>query len=79
MSDKASDKTTYASPQSIDRAATQEIKATIHRRLLETLDLVEAGRMPVEELQAECSRRVDLLLDEQRCPLSAPERQYLVR
>ena len=79
MSDNASDKTTYASPQSIDRAATQEIKATIHRRLLETLDLVEAGRMPVEELQAECSRRVDLLLDEQRCPLSAPERQYLVR
>ena len=30
--------------------------------------------MPREQLQQECSRRVDHLLNEQRCPLSAPEK-----
>jgi pilus assembly protein CpaF len=55
------------------------MKATIHRRLLETLDLNEARRMPVHQLHAECSRRVDMLLDEQRCSLSGPERQQLLR
>jgi pilus assembly protein CpaF len=35
--------------------------------------------MPLEQLQAECSRRVDDLLAEQRRPLSRPERQQLVR
>jgi pilus assembly protein CpaF len=57
----------------------QEMKAKVHRRLIETMDLVEARRMPVEQLHAECSRRVDALLNEQRCPLSAPEKQQLLR
>ena len=35
--------------------------------------------MPVEQLQAECSRRVDILLNEQRTPLSAPEKAQLLR
>ena len=65
--------------QSLARSATQDVTARIHSRLLETLDLMEAQRMPVEELHRECSRRVDLLLNEQRCPLSAPERQRLLR
>ncbi|MDB5172567.1 MAG: tadA capF [Phycisphaerales bacterium] len=57
----------------------QQIKANVHRRLLETMDLTEARRMPVEQLHAECSRRVDMLLTEQRCPLSAPEKLQLLR
>src|SRR5213594_2756998 len=57
----------------------QTIKSDVHRRLLETLDLAQARRMPREQLQAECSRRVDQLLSEQRCPLSAPEKQKLLR
>src|SRR3989475_2882961 len=57
----------------------QTIKSDVHRRLLETLDLAQARRMPREQLQAECSRRVDQLLNEQRCPLSAPEKQKLLR
>ena len=65
--------------QSIDRTATQQVTARIHSRLLETLDLNEAQRMPIDELHRECSRRVDLLLNEQRCPMSAPERQKLLR
>ena len=35
--------------------------------------------MPVEQLQSECSRRVDVLLNEQRTPLSAPEKAQLLR
>ena len=57
----------------------QQIKANVHRRLLETMDLAEARQMPVDQLRAECSRRLDLLLNEQRCPLSAPEKQQLLR
>jgi pilus assembly protein CpaF len=60
-------------------SATQQIKLNVHKRLLETMDLAEARRMPAEQLHGECSRRVDVLLTEQRCPLSAPEKQLLVR
>ncbi|HSU69762.1 MAG TPA: CpaF family protein [Tepidisphaeraceae bacterium] len=60
-------------------AGSQQIKANVHRRLLETMDLTEARQMPVDQLRAECSRRLDMLLNEQRCPLSAPEKQQLLR
>src|SRR6202050_4452254 len=56
-----------------------QIKANVHRRLLELMDLQEPRRMPVEQLHAECSRRVDQLLNEQRLPLSAPEKAQLMR
>jgi len=58
--------------------AIQQVKINVHRRLLETLDLVEARRMSPAKLHEECSRRVDMLLDEQRCPLSGPEKQQLL-
>lgn len=57
----------------------QRLKAEVHRRLLETMDLVEAQRMPIDELHRECSRRADVLLSEQRYPLSAPEKQKILR
>ncbi len=57
----------------------QQIKTNVHRRLLETLDLREARSIPLEELQRECSRRIDFLLGEQRCPLSAQEKHQLLR
>jgi pilus assembly protein CpaF len=60
-------------------AGNVDLKTTVHRRLLETLDLNEARRMPRELLQKECSRRVDALLNQQGCPLSGPEKQQLVR
>lgn len=62
-----------------DTRASQEIKATVHRKLLDTLDFAEARRMPIEQLQQECSRRVDVLLTEQQCPLSAADKQQLLR
>ena len=63
----------------MDQAAMQRLKLEVHRRLLDTMDLIEAQRMPIDELHRECSRRADLLLSEQRYPLSAPERQRILR
>jgi len=56
----------------------QMIKAKVHRKLLEVLDLNEAHRIPVEQLHAECANRVDALLSEQKYPLSGPEKQQLL-
>ena len=44
----------------------ESIKAGIHKRVLDTLDFVQARKMSQEELYAECSRRVEALLNEQR-------------
>jgi pilus assembly protein CpaF len=46
---------------------------------METLDLVAAQKLPVQELREECLRRVDLLLNEQRTPLTTVEKQQLLR
>src|SRR2546423_10311166 len=59
-------------------ASAQSIKTAVHRRLLETMDLTQARKMPREQLQQECSRRVDQLLNEQACPLSAPGQKKVV-
>jgi len=56
----------------------QRIKAIVHRRLLESMDLAEARRMPLDQLHRECSRRVDVLLGEQQYPLSSPEKRQLL-
>src|SRR3954469_25414863 len=71
--------TAVAAPPLQSDAAATLIKTEVHRRLLESMDLAQARRMPREQLQSECSRRVDQLLNEQRCPLSAPEKQKLLR
>jgi len=56
----------------------QRIKANVHRKLLEILDLNEARRMPLEQLHKECSRRVDVLLGVEKYPLSIPEKEQLL-
>lgn len=55
------------------------LRTTIHRQLLNTMDMNEARQLKVEELHAECSRRADILIHEQRVPLTGPEKQQLVR
>ncbi len=60
-------------------AALQTVKANVHRRLLETLDFAAARTMSQDQLHAECSRRVDALLSEQRCPLPAGEKAALLQ
>ena len=76
-SNVSEDLATPAAPNSA--AQVQAIKTKVHRRLLETLDLVQARRMSPEELRRECSRRTDTLLAEEQCPLSASEKRHLVR
>jgi len=57
----------------------QKIKADIHRKLLEVLDLNEARRIPIEQLHEECRKRVDALLSAQQYPMSGPDKQQLLR
>lgn len=57
----------------------QIIKAKVHRRLLEILDLNEARRIPIEQLHVECANRVNALLNEHKYPLSGPEKEQLLR
>ena len=57
----------------------QKIKADIHRKLLEVLDLNEARRIPIEQLHEECRKRVDTLLSAQQYPMSGPDKQQLLR
>ncbi|MCE5325963.1 MAG: CpaF family protein [Planctomycetaceae bacterium] len=56
----------------------QQVKTAVHRRLLETMDLMAARRMSMPQLHEECTRRVNQLLSEQHYPLSAPEKRRLV-
>lgn len=57
----------------------QKIKAEIHRKLLDVLDLNEARKIPLEQLHEECCKRVDALLTAQQYPLSGPDKQRLLR
>jgi pilus assembly protein CpaF len=59
--------------------ALQKIKAEIHRKLLEVLDLNEARKIPIEQLHQECSNRVDALLNARQYPMSGPDKQRLLR
>lgn len=59
--------------------ALQKIKAEIHRKLLEVLDLNEARKIPLEQLHQECSNRVDALLNARQYPMSGPDKQRLLR
>jgi len=62
-----------------NRPSPYEIKMDVRRRLLESLDLGMARQLPVDELYTHCSRQVDVLLSEQHCPLSIPEKDQLLR
>lgn len=69
--------TVYAEvgPDSNGRSNGQQLKAPVHRQLLENMDLAQARQMPREQLLKECSRRIDQLLTDQRSPLSASDKQ----
>ena len=62
-----------------ENVALQKIKAELHRKLIEVLDLNEARQIPIERLHDECSNRVDALLSAQQYPLSGPDKQRLLR
>ena len=68
-----------ADPRSREEILRQDLKQRVHRRLMETLDLAQAQRLPPDELREECLRRVDFLLNEQRVPLNAAKKQLLLQ
>ncbi len=57
----------------------QDLKSRVHRRLVDNLDLAQAQKLAEEDLRAECFRRVDVLLGEERTPLTTSEKRQLVR
>jgi pilus assembly protein CpaF len=62
-----------------DSAFRQDLKAKVHARLMDSMDLIQAQKMPINELRDECLRKVDMLLTEQRAPLTTVEKQQLLR
>jgi pilus assembly protein CpaF len=69
--------TAPASVASSDTAI--QVKARIHRKLLQVMDLNEARRISLDQLHDQCAQRVNTLLLEEKVPLSGPERQQIVR
>ncbi|MDH4201689.1 MAG: CpaF family protein [Phycisphaerae bacterium] len=55
------------------------IKAGVHQRLLSALNLHEVQKLPLEQLQKECSAKVDAMLTQEQYPLTGPEKQNLLR
>ena len=64
--------------RSAELSDTHQLKSDIRREFLESIDLVQASRMPAEQLHKECSRRVDRLLSDRSFPLSGVEKQQLL-
>jgi pilus assembly protein CpaF len=56
-----------------------QLKARLHRKLIQVMNLAEARRVPLQQLHAQCAERVEALLREERIPLSGPEKQQLIR
>ena len=55
------------------------IKSSVHQRLLGALNLQEVQKFPLEQLQKECSSKVDAMLAQEQYPLTGPEKQILLR
>ncbi|MCE5185279.1 MAG: CpaF family protein [Planctomycetaceae bacterium] len=54
-----------------------KIKSKVHQRLLTLLDLTEAQRFSADRLQSEVSTKIDVLLGQEKYPLSGPDKQQL--
>ena len=53
------------------------IRDKVHQQLLGVLNLQEAQRFPVEQLHRECSAKIDSMLNQEKYPLTGPEKQQL--
>jgi len=60
-------------------STTLQLKARVHRKLVQVMNLTEARQISIQELHAQCAERVDALLREEKIPLSASEKQQLIR
>jgi len=60
------------------KSVMHRIKAKVHQRVLEMLDLNQAQNFPLEHLHKECSSKIDALLMQEQYPLTGPEKQILL-
>src|ERR687886_655370 len=56
----------------------QEMKARLHRAIINRMDLTKLGQLDPEQLKSEVSRLAEGLLAQENAPLSANERERLV-
>jgi len=56
-----------------------DLKARVHRRLLDSIDLAQARELPEEKLRTECATRVETLLKNEGTPLSASDKERLIQ
>ena len=54
------------------------IKSSVHQRLVSALNLHEVQKYPLQQLQKECSSKVDEMLAQEKYPLTGPEKQLLL-
>jgi pilus assembly protein CpaF len=66
-------------PGRVEGEASLQLKARLHRKLIQAMNLVEASRVPLQKLHGQCAERIDALLRDEGIPLSGPEKQQLIR
>jgi pilus assembly protein CpaF len=65
-------------PQNSGANLYQEMKARLHRAIINRMDLTKLGQLEPEQLHAEVSRLAEELLHVENAPLSSAERERLV-
>ncbi len=73
------DKPTDRLPSRPESEASLQLKARLHRKLIQAMNLTEASRVPLQKLHGQCVERIDALLREEGIPMSGPEKQQLIR
>ncbi len=56
-----------------------QLKARLHRKLIQVMNLSEARRVSLQQLHTQCVERIEAILREERIPLSGPDKQQLIR
>src|SRR5947208_15861307 len=56
----------------------QEMKARLHRAIINRMDLTKLGQLDPEQLHAEVSRLVEDMIAAENAPLSVTERERLI-
>ena len=65
--------------QSVQQAYYEDLKATVHTRVIELLDLTVASSMKQEQLEQELTRLVEQILQEDKVALNQRERGQMVQ
>jgi pilus assembly protein CpaF len=70
---------TLANDAAAGQQVFQEMKSRLHRALINRMDLTKLGALSPEQLHAEVSRLAEVMLASEAMPLSAIERERVVR